>query len=246
MDLNWTRLAVAAAGGAALALWFRVGRPAGGFSHSGNASSFVPLNADELPADPYDLLESWMADAEKASGFLEAHAMTLATSDSDGGATARTVVLQLAGEEHGGLVFGSNRFSLKARQATADSRVEAVLRFGQRQARVRGTLRIDDTKAAVSFGRVAPRARLGLTTLEQGHATDEAGHAKVVAQIDELMAKGHEQNIAEPPSNYTAFVLTPKSFEFYNGGHPAYINDRFLYLRASGGTGFATPLRLQA
>ena len=242
MDLNWTHLAFAA-GGATLALW--LGSRNCRFSHAGNAS-FSPLHPKELPTDPYELLNRWMAEAENSSGFLEAHAMTLATCDAEGGATARTVVLQLAGEEHGGLMFGSNRLSLKARQTTADGRAEVVLRFGQRQARVRGTLRLDETKSALSFSRVAPKARLGLSTLEQGRAIDEAGHAKIAAQIDQLMAQGHEQALVEPPSNYVAFVLAPSSFEFYNGGHPAYLNDRFLYLRAKDGVRFAAPVRLQA
>ena len=239
-----THLAVAA-GGAALALGL-ARRARLSYSHSGNAETYEPLNAERLPQSPYELLQHWIADAEKSSGFLEAHAMTLATCDAEGGATARTVVLQAVGEEHGGIMFGSNRFSLKARQATADGRAEAVLRFGQRQARIRGTLRLDEAKSAASFGRVAPKARVGLTVLEQGKPVDEATHAKLAAQIDEQLLRGQEDSLVEPPASYVAFVLKPSSFEFYNGGHPAYLNDRFLYVRAKDGVRFDLPVRLQA
>ena len=104
-----------------------------------------------------------------------------------------------------------------------------------------------ETKSALSFGRVAPKARIGLSTLQQGKPIGEAGHAKLAAQIDKELLEGQEHSLVEPPASYVGFVLTPSSFEFYNGGHPAYLNDRFLYLRADeGAQHFAAPVRLQA
>ena len=35
----------------------------------------------------------------------------------------------------------------------------------------------------------------------------------------------------QPPQNYAAYALRPSSFEFYSGGHPGYVNDRFLFLK---------------
>ena len=238
-----THVAVAVAS-AAIALWLRQ-RKHGRTSH-GAIASFVGLLTEDLPLNPYDLLKRWIDDTEAEAGFLEAHAMTVATCDSDGGATARTVVLQLVGEEHGGLLFGSNRNSLKGRQASADGRAECVLRFGQRQVRVRGMLRLDESKAALSFSRVAPSARIGLSTLEQGAPIEEVQHRTLAARIDGLLRRKHEETLVKPPPSYTAFVLDPISFEFYNGGHPAYLNDRFLYVRSKQGVGFAPPVRLQA
>jgi pyridoxamine 5'-phosphate oxidase len=233
----------AAAAAAALALWLE--RRRARYSHIGG-SSFQPLDpALDLPPSPYELLRRWMADAEAESGFLESHAMTIATADAEGGPTARTVVLQVVDEQLGGLLFGSNRFSLKARQVTADGRAEAVLRFGQRQVRMRGKVRLEEGLTALSYKHVAPTARLGLATLEQGRSIDEEAHGKLAADIRNRMLDGGGQAPAKPPRSYVAFVLTPGSFEFYNGGHPAYLNDRFLYVQLDGG-GFAAPVRLQA
>lgn len=244
-----THVAVAAAS-AALALWLRDRLYRRARTSHGGSVAFLPM--ESLPPDPYELLNLWIADAEAAAGYLEAHAMTIATCDAVGGATARTVVLQLAGEQHGGLLFGSNRHSLKARQAAADERAECVLRFGQRQVRVRGALRLVDSKAALSFSRVAPAARVGLSILEQGNQIDEATHRTLAVRIDQLLTDKHEATLVEPPPSYTAFVLTPATIEFYSGGHPAYLNDRFLYVRAATSTpptpgcSFAEPIRLQA
>ena len=132
---------------------------------------FLPTRLSELPSCPFELLAKWVGEAEAVLGFLEAHAMVVSTTSADGGATARTVVLQECSPQ--GLVFGSNRHSLKSRQAQQDSRAEAVLRFGQRQVRVRGELRLDDSRSSDSFGRVMPTARQGLQLLQQGVKIDE-------------------------------------------------------------------------
>ena len=168
--------------------------------------------------------------------------MVIATSSAEGGATARTVVLQSASAE-AGLMFGSNRESLKAQQARADGRVEAVLRFGQRQVRVRGQLSLDDAKTEDSFRRVHPAARVGLAALQQGREIDEHHYAELLKRV-EADLRGPERDV--PPPSYVAFVLRPRSFEFYNGGNPSYCNDRFLYVRRDHDSGFLPPIRLQA
>ena len=140
-------------------------------------------------------------------------------------------------------LFGSSRSSLKGRQALADGRAEAVVRHGQRQVRIRGELRLDESKATESFRRVAPSAQHGLAVLQQGAPIDEAGWSSLAAKVDASLERAGE---VPPPDDYVAFILTPRTIEFYNGGHPNYLNDRFLYVRAMASCDFAAPMRLQA
>ena len=201
---------------------------------------FLPTRLSELPSCPFELLAKWVGEAEAVLGFLEAHAMVVSTTSADGGATARTVVLQECSPQ--GLVFGSNRHSLKSRQAQQDSRAEAVLRFGQRQVRVRGELRLDDSRSSDSFGRVMSTARQGLHLLQQGVKIDEDAWQ----QLRSRLPRSTSGDAPMPPSSYAAFVLEPHSVEFYSGGSPFYFNDRFLYVRrGSAEAGFAPPERLQ-
>ena len=249
--------AAAAAATAALLFWLRRRQPPQSFP-----GPHTPLLRESLPSCPFELLHTWIAEAQAALGFLESHAMIVATADADGGPTARTVVLQLA-DSSIGLVFGSSRSSLKGRQATADGRAELVLRHGQRQVRVRGRLRLDEALAARSFQLVAPPARLGLQQLQQGHEIGEQAWEALRTQVDEAVAQSSDgdSGLLTPPADYVAFVLSPDSFEFYNGGHPAYMNDRFLFVRREtaastllqlacsnddGHIRFAPPVRLQA
>lgn len=241
--LGGAGLALAAASGAAIALalthWRRRRQP------PWLTGTFVPVQPAALPRCPFALLSEWMADAQRELGFLEAHAMVIATSSVDGGATARTVVLQTADAKRG-LMFGSNRSSLKGRQTAESPKCEAVLRFGQRQVRVRGELRFDESATVESFNLVAPSARLGLAALKQGTAVvDESGYQEIAARLTAEAPHAAEKRLA-PPSSYVAFVLRPVSFEFYNGGHACYCNDRFLYVRSAGGDAFESPVRLQA
>ena len=172
--------------------------------------------------------------------------MVLATSSRDEGATARNVLLQKI-TPSGELVFGSSRGSLKDRQLTEDPRAELVLRWGQKQARVRGVVRkgtADETEA--SWSGMPPGVRLGLPLLRQGKETNEQEHEALMrAAIRELRRDVPPEC---PHDVYAAFKCTPSSVEFYSGGHPSYINDRFLYVHdgADARTSSWRRMRLQA
>jgi len=173
--------------------------------------------------------------AEASEGFL-ARAMVVATSCPDGGATARTVVMGTWGPAVGGLVFGSNPNSLKGRQLVADPRCEAVLRWGQRQVRVRGTVRLGNSEESdAMFRRLSSGQQMGLTFLQQGRRTSETEHDAALEKFLTMSAAsnrgdGNLQQVTRPES-YSAFVLEPETLEFYQGGHPGYVNDRLLYVR---------------
>jgi pyridoxamine 5'-phosphate oxidase len=69
------------------------------------------LTEADMPADPVDLLQDWLADAV-AAGLPEPNAMALATVSGDGRPRVRMVLLK--GLEGGVLTFYTNRGSRKA------------------------------------------------------------------------------------------------------------------------------------
>ena len=68
--------------------------------------------------------------------------------------------------------------------------------------------------------------------LRQGEPIDEASYTAIEKRYQAVSANTSSADSLEPPPNYSAFLLTPRSVEFYSGGHPGYINDRFLYVCA--------------
>ena len=84
--------------------------------------------------------------------------------------------------------------------------------------------------------------------LNAGQPIDEAGHVALRARYDaaasRCMGALGDSASNSPPSGYSAYVLEPACVEFYSGGHPGCINDRFLYVREGDATWTRT--RLQA
>jgi pyridoxine/pyridoxamine 5'-phosphate oxidase len=223
------------------------------------------LQKEEMPSDPYDLLRRWMQEAEAQDGYAAARAMVLATSSPSEGPTARTVLCQECGAGVGGLVVGTNSRSLKSRQLLDEPRVEAVFRWGDRQVRVRGEARLGSAaESDAAWGRLDRGQQLGLSLLQQGQPCDEPRHSAIGRAWQALAAKhgasasgsggaGEGEGVTAIPraDHFTALLIAPTSFEFYLGGQPGYINDRFLYCRravggATGGDRFELVGRLQA
>ena len=154
--------------------------------------------------------------------------MVVATSSPYEGPSARTVLLQ--NWDSGTLCFGSSATSLKARQlATGEARCECVLRFGLRQVRVRGRLSMGDERASdAAWLRLTSDARAGLSELNQSEPIEDADHDALKARVEERIARRERPwHSHGRPESYRAFVLEPTSFEFYSGGHPGYVNDRY-------------------
>mmetsp|Transcript_24708 Transcript_24708/g.79427 ORF Transcript_24708/g.79427 Transcript_24708/m.79427 type:complete len:248 (+) Transcript_24708:30-773(+) len=213
------------------------------------------LTRAELPSCPFELLKTWMTEAERELG-LYARAMVIATYSSADGPTARTVLMQVADAAADQLVFGSSLGSQKMRQLQEEPRLECVFRWGDRQCRVRGRARIEGPGAATeaAYGSLPLAAQLSLHVLRQGAPIDEAEHAAAATSVRRLL-RAHEQGERLGlPAAYTAVSIEPCSFEFYQGGggELGYApHDRFLFVRdeqAAGGAGrrYRLVSRLQA
>jgi pyridoxamine 5'-phosphate oxidase len=97
----------------------------------------MPLDLDQLDADPLVELERWLAEAESAGHRLP-DAFALATADADGRPAVRLVLLRGIGPD--GLRFFTNRSSPKGRDLVDNPRAAAVFWWErtQRQVRVSG------------------------------------------------------------------------------------------------------------
>lgn len=234
------QICAAAAGAVVAVLAQRIAR----YLRGGAAkSSFPPLRREDMPKNPHALVERWWTEAKARDG-PKALAVVLATCSVEEGATAR--YLQPHGiDEFGNILLGTNFESQKARHLRNDARCEIVWRDGDRQIRIRGMASVAGPGEAASrdaYANLSAGCRYGLTLLHQGQPIDEAQHHKLLARFDRDFCP--DLQLLEAPDNYTALLLQPSMFEFYQGGHAGYINDRFLYMRK--GDSFTLHSRLQA
>jgi len=198
-------------------------------------SNFSAIERQDLPADGREFFSAWLSEAVAREGF-SAQVMAVATSTPGDGATVRSVICHKMNED-GSIIFGTNTESQKLRSLRADPRCELLFRWGDRQIRVRGKAEIGDAQESnAAFGRLPRHCQLGLTVLKQGSQIDEKQHKDSKAAYDKQVAKYSLDAVPEVPrpAEYTAVVVKPDTFEFYQGGQAGYINDRFIFGRSSG------------
>ncbi|CAK0811619.1 unnamed protein product [Prorocentrum cordatum] len=113
---------------------------------------------------------------------------------------------------------------------------------------MRGAARRGTADETLASWRAQPLgARLGLAMLRQGEPSSEAAYEELRAAFAEQRQLSVDAQPAPacPHAGYSAFVLEPTSFEFYLGGHPGFLNDRFLFVRDDGADAWRR-MRLQA
>jgi len=198
--------------------------------------NFCTMRRQDLPVDGRKLFSAWLAEAEAVEG-VSARVMVVATSTAGDGATARSVICHKM-NENGSIIFGTNSQSQKLRALRADPRCELLFRWGDRQIRIRGKAEIGDAQESdAAFGRLPRHCQLGLQFLVQGSRIDEKQHQDSIAAYGTQVAKlglDADGPRVPRPANYTAVIVQPDSLEFYQGGQPGYINDRFIFVRSAG------------
>ncbi|MER5441615.1 pyridoxal 5'-phosphate synthase [Streptomyces sp. NPDC002790] len=191
--------------------------------------AFDPRDA---PAAPLELFVEWFA-AAVAAGQPEPHTPSLATTDSEGRADVRTVMLHGADEAHG-WHFASHAGSAKGRQLAA--RPYAALGFywpaQGRQIRVRGPVRTAPPEAA--HADLHARSTGALASALVGHQSEPLGsYEELERASDAAWERAQREPDAAAPS-WTVYELTPDEVEFFQGD-PRRRHVRLRYRRTAEG-----------
>ncbi|MYW68060.1 pyridoxal 5'-phosphate synthase [Streptomyces sp. SID8379] len=167
------------------------------------------------PAEPVPLFVEWFA-AAVAAGQTEPHTPSLATTDAEGRADVRTVMLHGADPDHG-WQFASHSGSAKGRQLAA--RPYAALGFYWpvlgRQVRVRGTVRT--APAEVAHADLHARSTGALAAALVGHQSE---HLSSYEELDRASQSAWELAQRAPETavpTWTAYELAPNEVEFFQG-----------------------------
>ena len=187
----------------------------------------LPLDRDQLDSDPFVQFRRWMTEAERA-GIEEPNAFVLATADTAGRPSARTVLLKGLGA--GGFDFFTNYQSRKAAEMAANPEVGAVFLWVpiRRQVRIEGKVsKVEPGISDAYFASRPPESRLASAASPQSQVV--ASRDELDARLDELRRRYPDGNVPRPP-HWGGYRIEPRSFEFWQG-REARFHDRFRYRR---------------
>jgi len=182
-----------------------------------------PLHVKDLNSDPFVQFHAWF---EEAKPLLEPNAMTLATVDTQGKPTMRTVLLKYFDTE--GFVFFSNYTSKKAQDLAHNP--HAAVHFAwlgqERQVEICGRVEKISRTESLRYFLSRPRgSQLGAWVSDQSQVIST--RALLEAKFAQLKVKFTKGEVPLPDF-WGGYKLFPTSFEFWQGGGDR-LHDRFEY-----------------
>ena len=182
------------------------------------------LSEADLAKDPVEQLHRWLADAAANEFIVEANAMVLSTY-ADSVPTTRSVLLKDLTQA--GLTFFTNYNSRKAKAISKNPNVSILFPWYamERQVAVIGTAqKVSEAESANYFATRPRESQLGAWASSQSEPL--ASREELDKSYKEFDAK-FPNEVPKPP-HWGGFLVTPISFEFWQGRYSR-LHDRFIY-----------------
>jgi len=187
------------------------------------------LSREDLEADPVTQFSLWFNQAQKTT-ISDPTAMVLATVDSNGQPSQRTVLLKYYDEK--GFVFFTNFGSRKAAEIKENDKVSLLFVWLdlERQVIINGRARkVSTTESAKYFMTRPKESQLAAWVSSQSHKL--SSRQMLLQKFQEMKTKIGEGKVPIP-SFWGGYRVEPTSVEFWQG-RKSRLHDRFLYTTAS-------------
>jgi len=189
------------------------------------------LSRKDLNSDPLIQFTNWFDQARKTQ-IADPTAMVLATVDTNGQPSQRTVLLKYYDDQ--GFVFFTNYGSRKAREIAENSRVSLLFVWLEleRQVMINGSAsKISATDSAKYFMSRPKESQMAAWVSSQSHPI--SSRQMLLQKFSEMKRKIGEGKVPLP-SFWGGYRVVPEEIEFWQGGGNR-LHDRFLYTRAEAG-----------
>ena len=188
----------------------------------------VGLVEADLPAEPFELFNTWLKDAASNEIVVEANAMVLSTA-SNSEPRSRTVLLKDLTKD--GFTFFSNYESNKAQQIEENKNVSLLFPWYplERQVIVIGSASKISRDETENYFATRPRgSQIGAWASAQ--SKELASRGELEKRFAEFEAKWPEGSQIPTPPNWGGYVISPTSIEFWQGRYSR-LHDRIQYLK---------------
>jgi len=182
---------------------------------------------DEIAeSEPLTPFRRWLDEAWK--GEPNAHAMSLATTTSEGRPSARMVLLK--GLDKRGFVFYTNLDSRKSRELFANPHAALCFMWKSlnRQVRIEGIIELVGDDEADAYFASRPRdSQIGAWASDQSQPL--ASRTELERRVEEFSHRFCNTPVPRPP-RWSGFRVIPQRIEFWQE-RPFRLHDRLLFVR---------------
>lgn len=190
----------------------------------------IQIRAD-APADPLEIFESWLEEAETAEPN-DPTALSLSTVGEDGMPSSRMVLLK--GYDERGFVFYTNYESRKGRQLLGHPKAAMLFHWKslRRQVRIEGAVeQVSAAEADEYFSSRPKQSQIGAWASDQSRPLE--GRFELEKRVAKFAAKYGIGQVPRPP-HWSGFRVVPRLIEFWQDG-AFRLHDRLVYTRAGEG-----------